>query len=104
MINEQGKKVDGRKFNGGNKGCGRKPKAYETKLAEKLDPYNDEIIQILVSKALEGDKDMIKLYMGYLHGNPKVSTQNETTMTVSTVELKDLISFDDDNKFFDDID
>ena len=42
--------------------------------------------------------------MGYLHGNPKVSTQNETTMTVSTVELKDLISFDDDNKFFDDID
>jgi hypothetical protein len=29
-----------------------------------------------------------------MYGNPKVSTSNETTMTVSTVELKDIISFD----------
>ena len=104
MINEQGKKVDGRRFNGGNKGCGRKPKAVELKLVEKLSPLEDEALEILFEKVREGDKDMLKLYMSYLYGNPKVKTENDTTMTVSTVELKDLISFDDDNKFFDDID
>jgi hypothetical protein len=37
-----------------------------------------------------------------MYGNPKVSTSNETTMTVSTVELKDIISFDNKpNNFFD---
>lgn len=96
------KKVDGRRNNGGNKGCGRKPKSFETKLAEKLDPYNDEIIQIMVTKALSGDKDMIKLYMGYLHGQPRVKTENETNMTVANVELKDLISFKKDDTPFDD--
>jgi len=99
------KKVDGRRNNGGNKGCGRKAKSYESKLAEKLTPYNDEIIEMMVQKALQGDKDMIKLYMGYLHGQPKVSTTNDTNLTVASVELKDLISFRNDNtstdNFFD---
>jgi hypothetical protein len=37
-----------------------------------------------------------------MYGNPKVSTSNETTMTVSTVELKDIISFDNKpDNFFD---
>lgn len=101
------KKIDGRRNNGGNKGCGRKPKSYETKLAEKLDPYNDDIIQIMVNKALQGDKDMIKLYMGYLHGQPKVSTTNETTVTTQSIEMKDLLNklkedFDDGDNFFED--
>jgi hypothetical protein len=30
------KKVDGRKFNGGNKGCGRKSKSDERQLVENL--------------------------------------------------------------------
>lgn len=102
MYDENGKKIDGRRFNGGNKGCGRKPKAYETKLAEKLTPYNDDIIQIMVTKALEGDKDMIKLYMGYLHGQPKVKSENETTVTTQSIEQKKLLdklkyNFEDDN-------
>jgi len=103
------KKVDGRRNNGGNKGCGRKPKAYETKLAEKLSPYNDDIIQIMVEKAMQGDKDMIKLYLGYLHGQPKVSTTNDTTITTQSIEMKDLVNklkfdFEDDDLFDDDFD
>jgi hypothetical protein len=96
------KKVDGRKFNGGNKGCGRKSKSDERQLVEKLTPLEDEALAILFKKVLEGDKDMLKLYMSYMYGNPKVSTSNETTMTVSTVELKDIISFDNKpDNFFD---
>jgi hypothetical protein len=96
------KKVDGRRFNGGNKGCGRKSKSEERQLVEKLSPLEDEALAILFKKVLEGDKEMMKLYFAYMWGNPKVSTSNETTMTVSTVELKDIISFDNKpDNFFD---
>jgi hypothetical protein len=40
------KKVDGRKFNGGNKGCGRKSKSDERQLVEKLTPLEDEACYI----------------------------------------------------------
>lgn len=104
FFDENGKKIDGRKFNGGNKGCGRKPKAYETKLAEKLEPHNDEIIKMMIDLALKGDKDMIKLYMGYLHGNPKVKTENETSVSVSEFKLSDLITFKRDDSYLNDED
>ena len=97
------KKVDGRRNNGGNRNCGRKSKAVETKLAEKLSPYDDEIIEVMLRKAMQGDKDMIKLYMGYMHGQPKVKTENDTNLTVTSLELKDIIKFEDDNQnFFED--
>jgi hypothetical protein len=46
------KKVDGRKFNGGNKGCGRKSKSDERQLVEKLTPLEDEALAILFKKSI----------------------------------------------------
>jgi hypothetical protein len=45
------KKVDGRKFNGGNKGCGRKSKSDERQLVEKL-TLEDEALAILFKKSI----------------------------------------------------
>lgn len=95
---------DGRSRNGGARpGSGRKSKREEVKLAERLEDASDDIIEMMKTMALAGDKDMIKLYMAYYAGNPKVKTENETNMTVSSVELKDLIKFDDNStdNFFD---
>ena len=106
-YDEYGNKVDGRKFNRGHKGlAGRKPKTYETKLAEKLSDVEDDIIEVIKKKALGGDKDMIKLYMAYLHGQPKVKTENETTVTSQSIQMKDLLNklkedFDDSDFEFD---
>jgi hypothetical protein len=68
------KKVDGRKFNGGNKGCGRKSKSDERQLVENLHHLKMKHLLYYSKKVLEGDKDMLKLYMSYMYGNPKVST------------------------------
>jgi hypothetical protein len=45
------KKVDGRKFNGGNKGCGRKSKSDERQLVEPLE-HEDEALAILFKKSI----------------------------------------------------
>jgi hypothetical protein len=52
IKNNVRKKVDGRKFNGGNKGCGRKSKSDERQLVEKLTPLEDEALAILFKKSI----------------------------------------------------
>lgn len=104
-FDAQGNKIDGRKFNRGHKGIsGRKPKSFETKLAEKLSDVEDGVIEVMKTKALAGDRDMIKLYMAYLHGQPKVKTENDTTITSQSIQMKDLMNklqenFEDDSDF-----
>jgi hypothetical protein len=44
------KKVDGRKFNGGNKGCGRKSKPMKGQLV--VAPIEDEALAILFKKSI----------------------------------------------------
>lgn len=82
---------------------GRKSKSEELKLAEKLQDASEEVIAMMKKMAINGDKDMIKLYMGYMYGNPKVKTENETTMEITSVELKDIVKFEDES-LFDDFD
>jgi len=68
--------MDGRKNNGGHstKGrAGRKPKAQEKELIEKLDNIIDkeEVIKKLKELIGEGDIRALNLYMGYRYGKPK---------------------------------
>ncbi len=63
--------MDGRKNNGGHKKAGRKPKADEHRLIEKLGKYEDEALEILRQKVLEGHSWAIKLYMEYSYGKPR---------------------------------
>jgi len=68
--------MDGRKNNGGHstKGrAGRKPKAQEKELIEKLDNIIDkeEVLKKLKELINEGNVRALNLYMGYRYGKPK---------------------------------
>lgn len=65
------KKVDGRKNNGGHKTAGRKSKAEEIKLIERLSPMADIAFQKLKEGVESGDFKFIQLFMNYYAGKPK---------------------------------
>lgn len=80
--------ADGRKNNGGHKTAGRKPKAAEQNLVEKLKPYEPEMIEVLTKNAKEGKSWAVKMYYEYMYGK-----------AIETKELKvtkDLPIFGDD--------
>lgn len=65
--------MDGRRNNKGtigNKG-GRKPKADEVKLVEKLSPLEDDALKALKKGVASGDINWIRLYLSYYIGKPK---------------------------------
>ena len=65
---------DGRKNNGGaRQGAGRKPKAEEIKLIEKLSPLEDSAFEALKNGLINGDFPFVKLFMEYRFGKPKDS-------------------------------
>ena len=66
--------MDKRINNGGaRQGAGRKPKAQEKELIEKLDNIIDkeEVLKKLKELINEGDMRPLNLYMGYRYGKPK---------------------------------
>lgn len=65
------KKVDGRRNNGGNKNAGRKSKAEEIKLIERLSPLADMAFQKLKEGVESGDFKFIQLFFHYYAGKPK---------------------------------
>ena len=70
--------ADGRKNNGGNKNAGRKPKADEQKLIEKLSPLEDVAYNAL-ERALKGDEGWaVKLFMEYRYGRPQQKLEVKT--------------------------
>ena len=68
--------MDKRRNNGGKrKGAGRKPKATELQVIEKLDNIidSDDVVKSLHSLIKKGDFNAIKLYFEYRFGRPKNS-------------------------------
>ena len=63
--------MDGRRNNGGNKNAGRKPKADEQKLIERLGKYEDKAHEILEECVNQKQKWAVQLYFNYLYGKPK---------------------------------
>ena len=63
--------MDGRKNNGGNKNAGRKPKAEEQKLIEKLSPL-EPLAHAKLKEAIEANqKWAVQLYFNYMYGKPR---------------------------------
>ena len=63
--------ADGRKNNGGHKTAGRKPKADEIKLLERLSPL-DDLFHDKLKQAMEEDKSWaLKMFAEYRYGKPK---------------------------------
>lgn len=75
-------KQDKRKYNGGHKSAGRKGKAEEQKLIEKLSPLEDSAHSALRDALENKEPWAIKLFFEYMYGKPKqqvdVTTQGES--------------------------
>ena len=69
--------MDGRKNNGGHSNGGRKSKAVEQKLIEKLSPLDPEAFKQLKKKINEGEKWAIELFFKYKYGMPKQSIESK---------------------------
>jgi hypothetical protein len=63
--------MDKRRFNGGNKNAGRKPKSDEVNLIEKLTPLEDAAFQALKTGVEKGDFKFVQLYYNYYAGKPR---------------------------------
>ena len=63
--------VDGRVNNGGHKTAGRKPKAEEQALIEKLSPLEEKAFKALDEALQEGHSWAVKMYFEYVYGKPR---------------------------------
>ncbi len=69
---------DGRKSNGGHSNGGRKPKAEEQKLIEKLSPL-EPLAHTKLNEALQaGEQWAVKLFFEYMYGKPRQQTDITT--------------------------
>ena len=74
--------MDERKNNGGaRKGAGRKPKADEQQLVEKLSPLAPKAYKALEKSIADNQGWAIKLFFEYMYGKPKQQIDNNNTHT-----------------------
>ena len=89
--------MDNRKNNGGaRQGAGRKPKAQEQKLIERLDAIidKDEALGVLGQLVAKGDIRAVQLYLRYRYGKSKESIDLNSSVCLNN-KLRDLINFVD---------
>ena len=63
--------MDGRKNNGGHSNGGRKPKAEEVKLIERLTPLEPQAYAALKKGIESGDFKFIQMFYHYYAGKPR---------------------------------
>jgi hypothetical protein len=86
-------KVDGRRNNGGHKNSGRKSKAEEQKLVEKLSPLEPEALSQLSKAINKGEKWAVELFFKYQYGMPKQQTDVTTNGESVKFTVRDLVKF-----------
>lgn len=83
--------MDLRKFNGSRKGenrnAGRKPKASELELIERLSPLDEVALNALSKGVQAGEFQYIKLYFEYRFGKPKPMFETEEQNKVIKVSF-----------------
>lgn len=87
MANDKG-------HGGIRKGQGRKPKAEEQKLIEKLTPLMPSAYKALGNALKDEQGWAIKIFFEYMYGKPKQSIEQNNTHTLNDFNIKDLIKFD----------
>ena len=90
----QNMKVENR--GGSRQGAGRKPKAQEQKLIERLDAIidKDEALSKLEELVYKGDMRAVQLYLSYRYGKPKESVDINSSEGLN-INFRDLIKFVD---------
>jgi hypothetical protein len=80
------------KNGGARPGAGRKSKAEELKLIERLSPMQDDALEALKKGIRKGEHAFLKLFMEYMYGKPHEKldvTSNGETLGKHVVEFKD---------------
>lgn len=76
---------------GKREGAGRKPKAEETELIERLSPLDDIAFDALQKGVEKGDYQFVKMFMEYRYGKPKetvkVNSVNENIEIIRVVDI-----------------
>lgn len=86
--------MDKRKNNGGHKtNGGRKSKAEEQGLIEKLSPLEPMAFDALTSALADGKDWAVKLFFQYKFGMPKQVIDQNNTHTVNDFNIKDIVKF-----------
>lgn len=75
---------------GKREGAGRKPKADELELIEKLKPLDDLAFEKLSDLIQKGDIQALKLFMAYRYGQPRQTVDTNLTgeLTINWHEEK----------------
>jgi DUF2075 family protein len=79
---------------GKREGAGRKPKAQEQKLIERLDAIidKDEAITKLGELVSKGNMRAVQLYFNYRYGKPKESVDISSSEGIN-IDFKDILRF-----------
>lgn len=89
-------KTDNRKSNGGVRpNAGRKSKAEEQSLIEKLTPLEPKAFEALQNAIMDEKDWAVKLFFQYKFGMPKQVIDQNTNHTLSDFQIKDLVKFND---------
>ena len=83
-----------KKLGGAREGAGRKSKAEEQSLIEKLTPLEPLAFEALTKALNEGKDWAVKLFFQYNFGMPKQVIDQNSNVTIDNFSLKDVISFD----------
>lgn len=77
-----------KKRGGARPGAGRKPKADEARLIEKLSPLENKAHEVLKAAIKDGEQWAIKMYFEYMYGKPRQQTDIDLTTNGESVNVK----------------
>lgn len=89
--------TDNKNWGGKREGQGRKPKADELKVIDKLKPLEESALNGLKTLIAKGDIQAIKLFMEYSYSKPKQLTESDTTLTINDFDLREHLGFKNDS-------
>lgn len=78
---------------GAREGAGRKSKAVEQSLIEKLTPLEPLAFKALNDALNDGKDWAVKLFFQYNFGMPKQVVENNTNLTVNDFDIKEVLKF-----------
>ena len=81
---------DKRKYNGGNKNAGRKPKSEEVALIEKLGALEPSAFMALEKGLEKGDFKFVQLFYNYYAGKPRETKDITVTNEQPIFNVDDL--------------
>ena len=83
------------KVGGAREGAGRKSKAEEQSLIEKLTPLEPVAFEALTNALNEGKDWAVKLFFQYNFGMPKQVIDQNSNVNINNFDIKKLIDFED---------